>query len=208
MDVLEAIKGRRAINFFDPGREIPHETLRHLLEIASLAPSSFNLQPWQVIVVRDPEKKKILSECAFNQPKVQEASVVLIIVADPDAVETNRERVLDDRLKLGYIHSEDQKEVYRKMIEQLYGERDSLKRKIFAVKNAAFFAMTLMIGARGLGLETHPMDGFDERCIKDAFGIEEDKMIPLLIAVGYKKKGITLLNRPTRMEVDEFVRIF
>lgn len=41
------------------------------------------------------KRKKILRQCAFNQPKVEEASAVLIIIADPEAVEKNLERVLD-----------------------------------------------------------------------------------------------------------------
>lgn len=205
MDVIKAIKRRRAINYFDPERTIPEETLRELLEIASLAPSSFNLQPWRVIVVDDPEKKRILRECAFNQPKVEDASVVLIMVADHEAVEKNREWVLEDRIKKGYMKSAEHKDMYRGMMAQLYGKPDSLRRKVFAVKNTAFFAMTLMIAAQGLGLETHPMDGFDEDCVKKAFGIPEDKVIPLLVAVGYMKEGVTPLERPMRRSLDEFV---
>src|SRR4030042_5856661 len=78
MDVIQAIKERRAINIFEPGKEVSDEKLKELLSIANLSPSSFNLQPWKIIVVRDPERKKILRQCAFNQPKVEEASAVLI----------------------------------------------------------------------------------------------------------------------------------
>jgi len=205
VEVLQAIEGRRAINYFDPEREIPVETLKKLLETANLAPSSFNLQPWEVIVVQSPEKKKVLRECAFNQPKVEEASVVLIMIADPGAVEKNWEWVLDDRFKLGYLKTEEQKERARQMMVQLYGEADSLRRKIFAVKNTAFYAMALMIAARGLGLETHPMDGFDEKAVKDAFDIPEEKIVPLIVAVGYKRPGVTLLPRPKRRSLEEFV---
>jgi nitroreductase len=81
-----------------------------------------------------------------------------------------------------------------------------LKRKIFAVKNTSLFAMNLMIAAKGLGLETHPMDGFDEDCIKKEFNIPEDKIIPMLIAVGYLKSGVTLLPRAFRRGINEFVR--
>ncbi|MDQ7788336.1 MAG: nitroreductase family protein [Thermodesulfovibrionales bacterium] len=82
----------------------------------------------------------------------------------------------------------------------------SLKRKIFAVKNTSLFAMNLMLAAKGLGLETHPMDGFDEDCVKKEFGVPADKIIPMLVAVGYLKSGITLLPRAFRRNIDEFVR--
>lgn len=205
MEIIDAIEQRRSINFFEPGREIPNEKLEELLEIANLSPSSFNLQPWKVVVVKDPERKRILRQCAFNQPKVEEASAVLIMVADPRGVEENLERVLESWQELGFIKAE-MKQSYKEMAKNLYGPEDSLKRKIFAVKNTALYAMNLMIAAKGLGLETHPMDGFDEECIKREFNIPDDKIIPMLVAVGYLKSGVTLLARAFRRKLNEFVR--
>ncbi len=205
MDVIHAIKERRSINFFEQGKEIHDDKLRELLEISNLSPSSFNLQPWKVVVVNDLERKKILRQCAFNQPKVEEASVVLIMIADPKAMEENINRMLDSWQELGYMKSE-MRETYKGMTNNLYGEPDSLKRKIFAVKNTSLFAMNLMLAAKGLGLETHPMDGFDEECIKKEFNIPEDKTILMLIAVGYLRQGITLLSRAFRRNIDEFVK--
>jgi nitroreductase len=205
MDVIQAIKERRSINFFETGKEIPDDKLKELLETANLSPSSFNLQPWKVVVVKDSEKKKILKQCAFNQPKVEEASAILIMVADPMAMEENVDRMLDSWQQMGYMKPE-MRETYKGMANNLYGAPDSLKRKIFAVKNTSLFAMNLMIAAKGLGLETHPMDGFDEDCMKKEFNIPEDKIIPMLIAVGYLKSGVTLLPRAFRRGINEFVR--
>src|SRR4030043_2357759 len=106
MDVIQAIKERRSINYFETGRAIPDDKLKELFEIANLSPSSFNLQPWKIIVVRDPGRKKVLRQCAFNQPKVEEASAVLIMIADPKGVEENLQRVLDSWQELGYIKAE------------------------------------------------------------------------------------------------------
>ncbi len=204
MDVIQAIKERRSINFFETGRALPDDKLRELLETANLSPSSFNLQPWRVIVVRDPERKKALRVCAMNQPKVEEASAVLITVADPEGVEKNMGKMLDSWEELGYIKRE-MRNTYEEMIRNLYGAKDSLTRKYFAVKNAALFSMCLMLAAKGLGLDTHAMDGFDEACVKKEFNIPEDKIIPMLIAVGNLRTGAALLPRAFRRNIDEFV---
>jgi len=81
MELIQGMKERRSINFFETGRELSDDQLRELLEVANLSPSSFNLQPWKVVVVRDSERKKVLRQCAMNQPKVEEASAVLILLA-------------------------------------------------------------------------------------------------------------------------------
>lgn len=205
MDVIQAIKERRSINFFEEGRDLSDDVIRELITLANLSPSSMNLQPWKVVVVRSPEKKKILRQCAFNQPKAEEASAVLIMIADPKGVEDHIGRVLDSWQDLGYTKPE-ARDMYMGMVKNLYSTEDSLTRKFFAVKNTALFAMNLMIAAKGLGLETHPMDGFDESCIKKEFGIPDDQIIPMLVAVGYLRQGVTLLPRAFRRDLQEFVR--
>lgn len=204
MDVIQSIRERRSINFFDPSKRLPDELLHELLALANLAPSSFNLQPWRVVAVRDGEKKKRVRQCAFDQPKVEEASVVLIMVADPKGVEQNLNRVLDSWQQLGFMQAE-ARETYAGIARDLYGSEESLQRRLFAVKNTALFAMNLMIAAKGLGLETHSMDGFDEGCIKKEFGIPDDKIIPMLIALGSLKPETKLLPRAFRRELSEFV---
>ncbi len=206
VDVREAIRSRRSINFFDPGRRIPEGVLEEVIEEANLAPSSFNLQPWEVVVVKDPEDKRRLRECAFNQPKVEEASAVLIVASDPMAVERHIDRVLKSMVELGYMKAEDVERT-RPMPFNLYGEMDSERRRLFAVKNASLFAMSLMIAAMGHGLSTHPMDGFNESKVKEAFGIPGRFVIPMLIAVGYLRDGVSLLPRGLRRPLEEFVHL-
>lgn len=205
MDILQTLKERRSINYFQPGETIPKETITHILEVANLAPSSNNLQPWEVIAVTDPERKKTLRQCAFNQPKVEEAAVVFIIIAHPGAAEENIDEVLDSFEKLGYREAKD-REANKNGALSFIGDKESLRRKIFAVKNASLFAMSLMVAARGFGYETHPMDGFIEEEVKKHFNIAGKKIVPMLIAMGSMKKDVKLLPRAWRRPVERFTR--
>ena len=84
MDFMDVMNNRRSINFFDPVKDVPDETLRAMIDTAAKAPSSFNLQPWSLIILRDLEEKKRLQGLAWDQPKVSEAPVTLIVLADRD----------------------------------------------------------------------------------------------------------------------------
>jgi len=204
MNIIDAIKERRSINFFDPDKTISDELIKELISLANLAPSSMNLQPWEVLVVNDSRKKAILQKCAFDQPKITESSATLIIIANPGAIEENIDNMVSNWVELGYIKPE-AADSTKKMPFNIHGEKDSIARKFFALKNTSFFAMNLMIAAKGLGLETHPMDGFLADKVKSEFNIPEDRLIPLLITVGYLKPGVTLLPRAWRRELESFV---
>lgn len=206
MDAVENIRGRRSINYFDSSFSISDDEVNRILELASLTPSSMNLQPWKVIAVKTPEKKAILRKCAMGQAKAEEASVVFIVIADQDACEKNIDSVLKSWVELGYMDVKTAVS-YKAMPSKLYSEKGSEKRRLFAVKNASFFAMSLMYAARALGYESHPMDGFSEEDLKKEFSIPQEQLVPVLVAVGKLSPSAKILPRAWRKPVGDFSRI-
>lgn len=83
MDVLDAIKGRRSIRAFQ-NREISQEIVDKLIDAARWAPSAGNIQPWEFIVVRNPEIKRGLAEAALGQYFIEEAPVVIVVCANEE----------------------------------------------------------------------------------------------------------------------------
>jgi nitroreductase len=81
MDVFEAIKGRRSIRKFTD-QMVSDEMVSMLVEAARMAPTAGNAQAYQLVIVRQVEKKQLLSVAAFGQKQVQMASVVFVICAD------------------------------------------------------------------------------------------------------------------------------
>ena len=82
MDVFKAIKTRRSIRAFTDKRVTDRE-VKKLIEAARWAPSAGNIQPWEFIIVKDPKVKHGLCEAALNQTLIEEASVVIVVCADP-----------------------------------------------------------------------------------------------------------------------------
>lgn len=81
MDVFEAIKRRKSIRAFK-NVDVPEEDVEKLIEAARWAPSAGNIQPWEFIIVRNPETKRKLAEAALNQSFIEEAPVVIVVCAD------------------------------------------------------------------------------------------------------------------------------
>lgn len=84
MEAFEVIKNRRSIRKYKPST-VPDEHLKRILEAARLAPSAANRQPWQFIIVRNAERKKLLAEAARNQMFFADAGVIIVALADTEA---------------------------------------------------------------------------------------------------------------------------
>jgi nitroreductase len=203
-DCLKVIRERRSITFFDPSREVPDELIKEILNTAALTPSGYNLQPWEVIVVKSKEKKRKLREICYDQAKVEEASANIVVIANLRAAEDHVDRVLDSWVDLGYVKP-DQRASLRERILKGWDSPEKRKRK--AIRDAAMFGMSVMIVARFYGLETHPMEGFDEAKLKRFLKIGKDRVVPMIIALGYKHPEKDLLPRAYRFTFDEFGKI-
>jgi len=209
MDFKDLIKKRRAVNFFDPEKSVSDEMLKQMVEMASNAPSSFNLQPWNIMILKDPEEKMRLQKLAWDQPKVSEAPVVFIVLGDRDGWKGGNsvfEKNFKEMVSAG-IMVEGQYDWLKNACAGLYGETPE-KQQAFACKNAGFFAMSLMFAAKSLGLDTHPMDGFDHEGVRKAFNIPENYWIPLLLAVGYFDEEKSLLPPKWRKPFDDIIVTF
>ena len=81
MDVLEAIKERRSIRAFTD-EKVSEKDVERLIDAARWAPSAGNTQPLELVVVKDKEMKRKLSEAALNQTFIEKAPVVIVVCAD------------------------------------------------------------------------------------------------------------------------------
>lgn len=63
-------------------KEVTPEVLDVILKSAMRAPTAGNTMMYSMIVIRDEEKKKILSQTCDNQPFIAKAPVVIVFVAD------------------------------------------------------------------------------------------------------------------------------
>ena len=124
------------------------------------------------MVLTDAAEKEKLQKLAWNQPKITQAPVVFIVLADRDGWKEGHpfvEKNFKEMVAAGAMQ-ESQRQWFADARTSLYGQSPE-KELAFAVKNTGFFAMSLMLAAKDLGLDSHPMDGFDHDGVKKAFNI-------------------------------------
>lgn len=181
--VIESLVSRSTTSHYDPAVSLTDDQIRELVRIATTAPTSFHLQNWRFIAVRSPEAKARLRPIAWDQPKITAAAVTFIICGQlPD------HRVMAERLApvvdAGIMPPEMVPE-YESSARRLYFEKPQTQRDE-AIRSGTIFATAMMFAANALGLGSTPMIAFDAEPLAHEFGLAEDEVPVMMVAVGAK----------------------
>ncbi len=188
----KAIRERRATPSFLPD-PVPESDLKKILAAGLSAPSAYNLQPWRFVVVRDAAQRVRLRQAAMNQPKVEEAPVVMVACAD---LEGWRSGNLDEIIRISQQHGygdEARYESMRKNIAKFFGSVPGAAGglapdfAVWANRQTMIAFTTMMWMAEVLGYDTAPMEGFHEDQVKAALGIPDHVRVVALLAIGHRK---------------------
>jgi nitroreductase len=176
MNVSEAIEARRSVKHYDPDHVMPETDLAELIRLTKLAPSSFNMQNYRILVVRDPETRQQIRAAAWDQPQVTDASVLFIMCADLTSH-------LADPADYWSHAPEEIQNILGPMIKPFYEGNDTLIRDE-AMRSAALAGMTLMLAAKDMGYDSCPMIGFDAAKVAELINLPENYAIGFMIPVG------------------------
>ena len=194
LTVPEAILARRTTKKFKPN-PIPEVILKELISLTVAAPSSFNLQPWRIVVVEGPAQKAALAKAAWNQAQITTAPVTFVFAVSIRCWEKTLEPTIQMATELG-AWNEKTAAYFRGCIP---GFQDSLceKQREYAIKDAMIAATHLALAAESLGLNSAFMNGWQEDAVKEIIGAKDnpDIVIALVLPVGYGEAAYTHAGR-------------
>jgi nitroreductase len=200
MDFSQIVNKRRACHYFQPNIEIPTKDWKQIFEETSLAPSGYNLQPWEFILIQEKENIQEISSIAYNQSHVENASGIIIALADTN-IARHADLITQQWVDNNYLDPEKA----HSFKASLTKERPQEKNQIMALRSTLLACMTLIFSAENLGYATCPMMGFRQLQMKKFLNIPDDRTIALMIAVGKKSKDP--LPRLPRKSFEELVHI-
>ena len=176
MNVKETIEARRSVKHYDPDHVMPEEDLAELIRLTKLAPSSFNMQNYRILVVRDAEVRQQIRAAAWDQPQVTDASVLFILCADLTAHQENPSTY--------WAHApQEVQDILGPMIQPFYEGKDTLIRDE-AMRSSALAGMTLMLAAKDMGYDSCPMIGFDGEKVAELIKLPKHYALSFMIPVG------------------------
>jgi nitroreductase len=71
MELFTAIKERRAIKHFDRQAKIPETDFIQIMESVLLSPTSYNIQHWRFIRVKETHLKQKIKEVAWGNSRLK-----------------------------------------------------------------------------------------------------------------------------------------
>ncbi|MEM7552688.1 MAG: NAD(P)H-dependent oxidoreductase [Cyanobacteria bacterium P01_A01_bin.84] len=196
-EVLKQLQWRYATKEFNPTEKIPEEIWKVLEQSLVLTPSSFGLQPWKFIVVRNQKIRHNLVEHSWGQKPVEEAShlVVFAIKKDIDAKYVDR-----------YIQR--MSEVRNTPVENLQKLADVIKGFLkqppypldidaWSTRQVYIALGFYMTCAAMLGIDTLPMEGFVPDKYDEVLGLAEKGYHAVVVCpAGYRASYDKYIDMP------------
>jgi nitroreductase len=204
MDFDTVIETRRSVHQY-ADEDVDRETLMEIFRQASFAPSGYNLQPWEFLVVEDDARKADLAAVAGDQEHVVDASATVVVLGNTDPA-AHAEPVFDDWLAKGYLPSEEVRDAVAENVEAM-ADLPETERRVWTTRSTSLAAMSLMYAAWDEGVATCPMEGFDAEALVDEFDVPAGYEPVMLVTMGIPADDAPDVEneRKVRRPVDEFV---
>ncbi|WP_205503852.1 NAD(P)H-dependent oxidoreductase [Rufibacter psychrotolerans] len=205
MNLLQDLNWRYAAKRMT-GEKIPQEKLDTILEAIRLSASSMGFQPYNVLVVEDPEIRKEIQAKAANQPQIVEASHLLIFAVWDTLTEAQvteyMQRIADER-GVGI----ETLEGFAQSLKGVINSRTAEENFQWAARQAYIALGTGLVAASAEKVDSTPMEGFNPAALDELLGLREKGLRSIaLLALGYRdtEKDFLASAKKVRRPANEF----
>tara|TARA_B100001093_G_scaffold169774_1_gene162505 strand:+ start:8035 stop:8664 length:630 start_codon:yes stop_codon:yes gene_type:complete len=189
MDILDYYNWRYATKKFNPKKNLAESDLELIKEAIRLAPSSYGLQLFKVIIVKDEDLKSKLKSASYNQSQILDASHLFVFCNYTKVFEQDIDLYIDTKSK-----------IQKQPINELQGYGEFLKNNLLNknttetsiwTTNQVYIALAhLMTACATLQIDSCPIEGFDIKKYNEILELDERHMNAAVVApVGYRSNS-------------------
>ena len=226
----KVIQSRRSIRVFTKDK-IPNEIIKKSLNNSLKAPTSSNLQTWEIYWAKSNIIKDRIVNACLSQPAAKTAKELFVFVSRPDNWKRNNQMMID-HLKnkenppssvLRY-YQKITKIAYnqgffnifgflKKIYVTVYGLFKVIPReptsfndmKVWSQKTTALACQNFMLSMRAYGFDTCPMEGFDSYRLKKILKLPKKAQICMVIGAG-KRDPSGVYGKQFRFDNSLFIK--
>ncbi|MDD0811566.1 NAD(P)H-dependent oxidoreductase [Curvibacter sp. RS43] len=188
MDLIQILKWRYATKKMNPAKAVPQEKVEHILEAVRLTATSSGLQPYELIVVTNPEVREKIKAIAWGQGQITDGSHLVVFAA--------WDNYTADRINQMFDLTNDERgfknegwEAYRAKLLAMYPGREAEANYQHAARQAYIGLGTALIAAGEVEVDATPMEGFDPAALDEILGLRARGLRSVLILpLGYREE--------------------
>ncbi len=184
--LIDRLNWRYATKKMDPSRAVPEDAVERILEAARLAPTSSGLQPFEIIVVTNPETRARLRAVAFDQAQITDGSHLLVFAAW-DNYTADRIDAVVNQLGAERGGVTEALSAYYERLKGMYLPRSADENYQHAARQAYIAFSAAMTAAAFEEVDATPMEGFDVDKVDEILGLRERGLRSVtLLPLGYR----------------------
>ena len=206
--IIEAMNFRHATKVFDAERKISDDEFNTILEVARLSPSSFGMEPWQLLVIQDPDKRELFRDFTWGANgatngtagQLGTASHYCLFLVHKGETMTHHSDYLQKHMKevkqlpddvIGFING-----AFQKFQEQDFHIEGDRQISDWSARQAYIALGNMMTAAAMMGIDSCPIEGFEidktTAVLEEHFGVDSKLYKPaVMVAFGYRADGPT-----------------
>ena len=205
--IIEDLNWRYACKKFDASKKLDQEQVDTLLESLRLTASSYGIQPWKFLLVRNKELREKLVGAAYNQAQVKDASDLIILCRPAEINEKIMEDYVNDICRVRDQKPEEL-EGFKKMIMNVANKEEAWK--VNWAKNQIYIALgTLLTTCAAMRIDSCPMEGFVPSKVDEILELEKMGLKSVLLCpAGYRASDDKYIDiKKVRYQSKDVVRI-
>lgn len=184
--VITQLNWRMATKNFDPSQKISDSEFELLLEALRLSPSSYGMQPWKFVVVKNSDIREKLQTASYGQKQITDASHLVILCAKTSLGQADVDHYIQSTADVRGLKIEDLAG-FKGMLSGFVGGKEKEVLQNWATKQVYIALGNLLTTCAMVNIDTCPMEGFDPAAYSEILGLEKLGLAATLVCpVGYR----------------------
>ncbi len=206
---IENQNWRYATKKFDANKKISATDLETLKEAMRLSASSYGLQPYNILVIENPEIRKQLQPVSWGQTQIVDASHLFVIANFTQINENDIDNLIANTAKTRGINPRDLTP-YATLMRSKITPLSPEEKANWTAKQTYIALGNLLAAAAELKIDATPMEGFEAQKYNEILGLDKQNLnASLVIPLGYRHPDDTYqhLKKVRKSNQELFVTI-
>ncbi len=206
MSLIESLNWRYATKRMT-GEKVSEDKVNQILESIRLAPSSYGLQPYNLLVIEDKDMLNKIYEEACPQIVIKQCSHLIVFKALKKIKEEVMEGYIEEMVRVRDT-SEEENDKFREKIQKVMDNPD-INKFSWTIRQAYLGLGYATFAAAQLRVDSTPIEGFNASKLNEVLGLDTNvEEAVVLMTLGYRdeKEDRTLAKAKVRQPAEKFIR--